>query len=156
MHGIPLYLAVKFVHVLTAILALGTSAGLGIVLEFWGDDPRHGSYVLRAIYRVEAAFVLPGYGLVLVTGLWLANQGWGLTTRWVEAALVLWVLGGVCLLAVLPILRRQIGLLESDGPASARYRRLSLLGRALGAAGGLVVVLIVLLMVFKPALGALP
>jgi hypothetical protein len=60
------YLLAKFLHVLIAILALGTSAGLGIVLEFYGDHPVHGSFVLRAIERIVAFFVLPGYAVMVV------------------------------------------------------------------------------------------
>jgi uncharacterized membrane protein len=156
MTAIRLYPLVKYVHVLTAILALGTSAGLGILLEFYGDDAVHGAYVLRAIRRLEAAFVLPGYGLMLLTGAWMAARTWSFGPHWIQAALGLWVVGGLCLGAVLPVLGRQIAVLESSGPAGAGYRRLSLLGRALGAAGGLVVVLILYLMVYKPPLAFLP
>ena len=54
------YMLVKFLHILIAILALGTSAGLGIVLEFYGDHPTHGAFLLRAIKRVLTFFVIPG------------------------------------------------------------------------------------------------
>ena len=151
--GMPdAYLVAKFAHVLVAIVALGASAGLGIVLELFGDDPRHGAFVLRAIRRVESWVVLPGYVLMLATGLWMTRLAWPLTTHWLEAALALWAVGLALLGGYLPILRRQIGAFERDGPASARYRRLSLAGRVVGAAGGLVVVAIVWLMVTKPAL----
>src|SRR5215207_11380135 len=62
------YLLWKFFHILIAILALGTSAGLGIVLEFYGSHPTHGPFLLRAIRRMVTFFVLPGYVLMLVTG----------------------------------------------------------------------------------------
>jgi uncharacterized membrane protein len=84
------YVFVKFVHILVAMLALGTSAGLGIVLEFYGDHPTHESFVLRAIEQIVAFFVVPGYVLMLVTGLWMVNLSWSLTTKWIQAALVLW------------------------------------------------------------------
>ncbi len=45
------YLLLKFFHILIAILALGTSAGLGIVLEFYGSHPTHGPFLLHAIRR---------------------------------------------------------------------------------------------------------
>ena len=48
------YVLVKFFHILIAILALGTSAGLGIVLEFYGGHPTHGPFLLRAIGRIVA------------------------------------------------------------------------------------------------------
>jgi uncharacterized membrane protein len=147
---IPEYLLAKFLHVLTAILALGTSAGLGIVLEFYGDHPAHGAFVLRAIARIVAFFVLPGYALMLATGLWMVHLAWPVTTNWVEWAMALWCVGIAALAISLAVLRKQIRLFDSEGPASASYRRTSLLGRALGAAGGLVVVVILYLMVFKP------
>jgi hypothetical protein len=42
-------------------------------------------------------------------------------------------------------------MLETEGPGSRSYQRASLVGRALGAGLGLVVVFILYLMVFKPA-----
>ena len=144
------YLLLKFFHILIAILALGTSAGLGIALEFYGSHPTHGPFLLRAIGRIVAFFVLPGYVLMLATGLWMVNLAWPLTTRWVQAALALWALGIVGLTSFLAVLRRQLKVLETEGPTSATYQRISLLGRALGAGLGLVVITMLYLMVFKP------
>jgi len=74
------YLVVKFIHVLIAIVALGASAGLGILLEFYADDPKHGRFVLHAIERMVAFVVLPGYALMLFTGLRMMRLSWSLTT----------------------------------------------------------------------------
>ena len=41
------YLLLKFFHILIAILALGTSAGLGVALELYGSHPTHGPFLLR-------------------------------------------------------------------------------------------------------------
>jgi uncharacterized membrane protein len=144
------YVLVKFFHILIAILALGTSAGLGIVLEFYGGHPTHGPFLLRAIGRIVALFVIPGYVLVLVTGLLMVNVSWPLTTEWIQAALGLWGIGIVMLSIFLVVLRKQLRLLEAEGSASASYQRASVLGRGLGAGVGLVVILILYLMVFKP------
>jgi uncharacterized membrane protein len=144
------YLLLKFVHILIAILALGASAVLGVALEFYGSHPTHGPFLLRAIRRLVAGFVLPGYVLVLVTGLLLVRSAWPLTTRWVQEALALWAVGITVLACDLVVLRHQERLLESRGPGSASYRRASLLGRGLGAGLGLVVLIILYLMVFKP------
>lgn len=144
------YLLLKFLHILIAILALGTSAGLGIVLEFYGSHPNHGPFLLRAIRRLVAFVVLPGYVLMLVTGLSMANMAWPLTTRWIQEAMALWGVGLVVLVIFLAVLRRQLRLLETEGPATAAYRRVSLLGRVLGGGFGLVGIFILYLMVFKP------
>ena len=144
------YLVLKYFHILVAILALGTSAGLGIVLEFYGSHATHGAFVLRAIRRLVAFFVIPGYVLMLVTGLWMVNLAWPLTTRWIQEAIVLWAVGLAGLAIFVPVLHRHIQLLEAGGPHSTTYKRVSLLGRALGGGLGLVVVIILYLMVFKP------
>jgi len=144
------YLFLKFFHILIAILALGTSAGLGIVLEFYASHPTHGPFVLRAIRQMVAFFVLPGYVLMLVTGLLMVNMAWPLTTKWIQEAMALWAVGIAGLVIFLAVLRRQLRLLEAEGPSTAAYRRVSLLGRGLGAGLGLVVIFILYLMVFKP------
>jgi uncharacterized membrane protein len=144
------YLWVKFLHIFIAMLALGTSAGLGIALEFYGNHPTHGPFLLRVIDRLVAFFVIPGYVLVLVTGLWMVNLSWPLATKWIQGALVLWAIGITVLAVFLAVLRKQRRLLETIGPASSSYQRVSLLGRGLGAGLGLVVLTILYLMVFKP------
>ena len=145
------YLLLKFLHILIAILALGTSAGLGIALEFYGRQPVHGPFLLRVIRRMVAFFVLPGYVLMLVTGLWMVSISWSLTTRWVQEALAGWAVGIAVLAEFLVVLGRQLRMLETEGPGSRSYQRVALVGRALGAGLGLVVVFILYLMVFKPA-----
>jgi uncharacterized membrane protein len=144
------YVSLKFLHILVAIIAMGTSAGLGIVLELYGSHPRHGAFVLRAIHRLLAFVVIPGYLLMLATGLWLVHLSWSLTMKWIQAALVLWGVAAVLLPIALAVLRKQITLLETTGPASVSYRRVSLLERLLGAGVGLVVVVTLYLMVAKP------
>jgi uncharacterized membrane protein len=144
------YLLLKFIHILVAILALGTSAGLSIALEFYGSHPTHGPFLLRAIGRIVAFVVLPGYVLMLVTGLWMVNMAWPLTTGWIQRAMVLWAVGIAGLAIFLAVFRKQRRVLEAEGPSSASYKRVSLLGRGLGGGLGLVVIMILYLMVFKP------
>jgi uncharacterized membrane protein len=97
-----------------------------------------------------AFFVIPGYVLMLVTGLWMVNLSWHLRIPWIKTALVLWGVGFVPLAIFLAALTRQLRLLENGDASSTTYRRISLIGRALGAGGGLVVIVILYLMVFKP------
>jgi hypothetical protein len=121
------------------------------VLELYGSHPVHGAFVLRAIARLVALLVLPGYALMLATGLWMTHLSWTLMAHWIQGALALWSVGLILLGIFLAVLRRQIRLLQAEGAASRAYRRVSLLARALGAGTGLVVVAILYLMVFKPA-----
>ena len=145
------YVLLKFLHVLIAIIALGTSAALGIIVEFYGNHPTHGPFVLRMIRRLIVFVVAPGYLLMLGTGLWLTHLSWSFTTGWIRAALALWIAGALLLGISLAVLRRQTTLLEASGPSTAAYWRVSLLERILGGGVGLVVVAILYLMIFKPA-----
>jgi uncharacterized membrane protein len=120
------------------------------MLEFYGNHPTHGAFVLRAIRRLLYLVVAPGYVLMLVTGLWLTHLSWPLTTKWIQAALSLWGIGAALLALSLAVMHKQIRLLETGDPASRSYRRISLLERLLGGGVGLVVVAILYLMVAKP------
>jgi uncharacterized membrane protein len=76
-----------------------------------------------------------------------------LTTFWIAAAIVLYVLlvlGGA--LVYSPTLKRQITALESSGPKSPEFLRLSQRGTVIGLALSIDVVIIVFLMVVKPTL----
>ena len=145
------YLAYKYAHIFIAIIALGTSAALGIVLEFFADHPSHGAYVLRMVRRLLYFVVIPGYVLMLATGMWMGHLAALLDSRWTESAMNLWGIGFLFIAVSLVILRKQIVLLEAGGAETPAYRRLSLLNRLAGGATGLVIVVILYFMVFKPA-----
>jgi uncharacterized membrane protein len=94
-----------------------------------------------------ALIVLPGYVLVLATGLWMASLAWPFTARWIQLALGLWVVGLASLGFSLAALRKQRRLQSTEGYAYGRY---AVATRIAGGAFGLVVVVILYLMVFKP------
>jgi len=141
------YLWLKLLHIFVAIVALGTSAGLGIILEFYGNDPAHKFFVLRLIERTIALVVLPGYVLVLATGLWMASLAWSFTFRWIQLTLGLWVVGIAALGCSLAALHEQRRSQTTEVHAYARY---SVVGRVSGAAFGIAILTILYLMVFKP------
>jgi hypothetical protein len=84
-------------------------------------------FVLRAIGRIVAFFVIPGYVLMLVTGLFMVNMAWPFTTSWIQGAMVLRAVGLAGLVIFLAVLRSQLRLLETQGPTIAAYQRVSLL-----------------------------
>jgi uncharacterized membrane protein len=147
------YLLVKWVHVLLAIVAVGFNASYGIWLARAAREPAHLGHVLRGIKTLDDRFANPAYGLLLVTGLTMTFvAGIPLTTRWILSALVLYAVLLVVGFGVYsPTLRRQIAVLESAGPASPEYARLASRGRTVGIVLALVVIAIVFLMVVKPA-----
>jgi hypothetical protein len=145
------YVSFKFAHILIAIVGLGSSAALGILLTFFTADPVHGVFVLRAIRRLLYCVVVPGYLLMLATGMWMGHLAGLLDAHWTESAMNLWGVGALFIGLALAALHRQIALFESAGPTAAAYRRIAMLSRLSGIGYALIVVIIVHLMVFKPA-----
>jgi uncharacterized membrane protein len=145
------YLPLKFLHVFVAIVGIGSSAALALVLTFFADDPAHGGFALRVVRRLLHAVVVPGYVLMLASGMWMGHVAALLDARWTEAAMNLWGVGALLLALSSLSLKRQIRLFEAEGPASPACRRAARLGRLAGAGWGAVVVAILYFMVFKPA-----
>ena len=143
----------KFIHVLLAIVAVGFNASYGIWLARAANAPQATqSHVLRTIKFLDDRIANPAYGLLLLTGLWMIFSA-GIPVRlWIALAIGLWLVLVVVGLGVYtPTLRDQIRVLESEGPGSDEYQRLSSRGRTLGIVLGVIVVVIVFLMVTKPA-----
>jgi len=144
---------IKFVHVMLAIVAVGFNASYGIWLARSANASQATqSHVLRTIKFLDDRIANPAYGLLLLTGLFMIFSA-GIPVRlWIALAIGLWlVLIFVGLGVYTPTLRDQIRVLESDGPGSEEYRRLSARGRTVGIVLGIIVVVIVFLMVTKPA-----
>lgn len=144
----------KFIHVLLAIVAVGFNASYGIWLARSAKAPQATqSHVLRTIKFLDDRFANPAYGLLLVTGLLMVfDAGIPFSRLWIAGGIGLWlVLVFVGLGVYTPTLRDQIRLLESEGPGSEEYQRLAARGRNVGIVLALIVVVIVFLMVTKPA-----
>ena len=150
---IDLYVILKYLHVVLAIVAVGFNASYGIWLARAAREPAHLGHVLKGIKILDDRFANPAYGLLLVTGLAMVfvNGIPLLQTRWLISALVLYaILLVVGLFVYTPTLRRQIALLDSVGAASPQYAAAASRGRLVGIVLAVIVLAIVFLMVVKP------
>ena len=147
------YTATKFVHVILAIVALGANATYGIWLARIAKMPQDTQlFVLRTVKLIDDRVANVAYALLAITGLFMVfTAGYPLTTPWIAAALVLYVLAIVMAVALVsPNFRRAIRALEAEGPASAAYHGAMSQGRVYGILISVVVIAIVFLMVTKP------
>ena len=153
--GVSLYTVLKFVHIVLAILAVGLNASYGIWLAQAKRQPEHFGFALRGVKRLDDWIANPSYVLLLVTGIGLAQMGRiPLTTFWVAAALALWLITAIIGLGFYsPALRQQIRALDAGGPTSPEFLRLSQRATIIGIANVVPVLLILILMVFKPMPG---
>lgn len=149
-----LLLLVKWVHLLAAISAVGANFTYGIWISRASGDPKFLHFVLRNIRVIDQRVANPCYGLLLLTGLMMAFLvPIPLTTPWLLTALILYV--AAALLGVFgysPVIKRQIQALDGEGSDSPNYEAAARQGRLLGIVTGMDVIVIVFLMVVKPAL----
>ena len=150
------YLIVKWLHVLAAIVALGSNVTYAVWLSLAGRDPKSLPFALRGVRTLDNRFANPSYVLLLLTGLLMVYLvRLPLTLPWLATALVLYVLTTVIgIFAYGPALRTQLRLAEVPGPDSDEYRRAARRGLQLGVSTIAIVVVIVFLMVVKPSLWA--
>ena len=146
------YLVVKFVHVLVAIVAVGSSAGSSLWLRLAMRSPANLPFALRTTKFLDEYLTRPGLIVLLITGFWMAATRWTLSLFWIRAAVVLVVIVLVALYAAVgPLLGRLIRAVESEGPVSRNWARLEVRFELVGGAAGVIIIGIVWLMVTKPS-----
>src|SRR5438034_10177031 len=151
-----LFVVVKFVHVLLAIIAVGFNATYGVWLARVAREPvPTQSFVLRGIKRLDDWFANPAYVLLAVTGVTMVFVGQlDFRTFWIAGGIVLWAIAvALGFFVYTPALRNQIHALETAGPQSEEYARYAANARFVGIVLAMIVVVIVFLMVTKPMLG---
>lgn len=153
------YLWLKTIHILSAILVMGT--GLGIAFFMWTAHRTRNSAVIAAVARnvviADAIFTAPGVAGLFVTGLAMADTlGLPLTRGWTGLALALFLFIGCCWLPVLWLQKRAWDLArkaEAEGTAlPAAYRRVMAWWFWLGWPAFAAILVVLWLMVQKPAL----
>jgi len=145
------YGLLKFVHVLLAITAVGSNITYGVWNALAAREPAHAPFALKGIAFIDRRVANPAYGLLLVTGLVLLAVGqWGFR-GWVNAALILFALLIVVALGFYSrVVRQQIQVMDSEGIASAAYKRLDGQATIYGIVSLVIALAIVFTMVVKP------
>jgi uncharacterized membrane protein len=148
------FLLIKWIHVLSAITAVGANITYGIWMARASRQPEVLPFVLRTIKLIDDRLANPLYVLLLITGLTMAFiLPIPLTTPWLLTALVLYAIATLLgMLMFVPTFRQQVRLLESEGFGSARYQAVAKRARILGVVVGIDVLIILFMMVVKPPL----
>ena len=144
----------KFIHILAAIVAVGFNISYAVWIIRAQRDPSHTAFALKGIKFIDDRIANPAYGVLLITGIAMVFLiGYKITTLWIVVALVLFVaLIVVAATQYTPTLRNQGRLAEGGDTTSAEFTRLAKRGQLLGQVLGVIVVLILAMMVFKPTL----
>jgi uncharacterized membrane protein len=145
---------VKFIHILAAITAVGLNISYGVWIARARDNKANITFALNGIKFLDDRIANPAYGVLLLTGiLMVILASIPILTLWIDVALVLYaVMVVLAITQFTPALRNQIKLAEAGDTTSAEFMRLAQRSRVLGQALGVLVVLILAMMVFKPHL----
>jgi uncharacterized membrane protein len=147
-----LYFVLKFIHILSAIVAVGANITYGVWNAFAAREPAHLGFALKGIRFLDNRIANPAYGVLLLTGLLMVFVGnLSFTSLWIVVALILFIAVAVLGFAVFtPLLRDQIRMVDAGQTSSPEFEKLSRRSTMLGPVLGVLVVLILVMMVFKP------
>ncbi|HEY3195758.1 MAG TPA: DUF2269 family protein [Candidatus Dormibacteraeota bacterium] len=148
------FLVVKYIHILSAVVAVGFNVSYAVWIIRARSNPANMTFALKGIKFLDDRIANPAYGVLLLTGiLMVILLPYPITTFWIDVALVLYAV--LIVLAIgfyTPSLRDQIKLAESGDTTSAEFTRLAQRGQIVGQALGVIVLVILAMMVFKPHL----
>lgn len=146
------YHALVYIHVLSAIIAVGYNASYAVWLARGGVQREHLAFALRGIKFMDDCVANPAYFVLLLTGIALvvlSGRPWN--EPWIELALGLWiVLLVIAYGGYTPALAHQIRVLAQTGADAPAYRAAEMRQTALGITLSVLAVAIVGLMVFRP------
>ena len=154
-----LILALKLVHILGASVLFGT--GLGIAFFMWmancSGDPETIAATARTVVITDTIFTAVAVIVQPISGALLAWLiGYSLLDSWILAALLLYMVVGLCWLPVVVIQIRLRDLARAAAQKSSmlpdEYRRLYVIWFALGWPAFTGIILIFGLMIWKPSL----
>jgi uncharacterized membrane protein len=149
-----LYLWLKTIHVLLAIVAVGFSASYGLIISRARRAGRAElAFALRTVQAMGDYVANPGFLLLLLTGFgMLRMSGLPIGTRWVHLSMALLFVAMALGFGVAgPTLRKQIAVLDARGPEDPEFQALSTRGAMVGGLLGLMSLAIIYLMVHKPS-----
>jgi uncharacterized membrane protein len=147
------YLFLKLVHILAAIVALGFNFSYAIWAARGVKTPEHLLFTLKGIKFLDDYAANPSYLVSVATGLAMSYvAGYSiLETRWILYALI--IFGGMGIVGFglyTPALRKQIKVLETQGMSSPAYQQVNSRQTILGLILFGLALSMLALMVFKP------
>jgi len=157
---VTLYLVVKWLHVLSSVVLVGTGFGSAYFMFFANrsGDVRAQAVVARLVVRADWWFTTPTALLQPATGMMLVHLGgWPLSTPWLAAAIALFLLAGACWLPVVWLQIRMAAMARdaarTDSALPARYATFARRWELLGYPAFACMLVVFWLMVAKPSIG---
>lgn len=153
-----LYMAIKYVHVISSTIIFGT--GLGTAFQMWAahrrGDVRAIAVVARNVVRADWYFTTPAVIVQPLSGAAMMHlAGFQITDGWLAVSLGLYVLTGACWLPVVWLQMRAAKLAEEAAvtgqPLPKAYHNALQLWFLLGCPAFIAILAIFWLMLTKPS-----
>jgi uncharacterized membrane protein len=152
------YLVVKWIHVLSSVVLVGTGFGTAFHLFFTNrsGNLEAQAVVTRLVVRADWWFTTPAVLVQPASGLLLAHlAGWPLTTPWLALSIALFLVTGALWLPVVCLQLRMATMaaaaVKGSGALPAEYWRYARWWEALGYPAFIAMLAVFYLMVAKPA-----
>jgi len=152
------YLAIKWLHILSATLMFGTGFGTAFYMFFTNRTHNVAAIaeVTRLVARADWWFTTPSVIIQPLSGLWMIHlAGFPLSSNWIVWSIALYALAGACWLPVVWLQLRMrdmaIGAARNGEPLPSRYWRYEKIWTALGCPAFAALLVVYWLMVHKPA-----
>lgn len=153
------YLLIKWLHILSSVLLVGTGFGSAFYMFFANrqSDVRTRAVVARLVVRADTWFTTPAVIFQPLSGMWLMHTaGWSWQTPWILAAITLYALAGACWLPVVWLQIRMARIAKvcaaTQKPLPPEYVRLARYWEWLGYPAFISMLAVYYLMVVKPTL----
>ena len=145
------YLLLKFIHILSAIVAVGANITYGAWSVRARRQPEHLAFAVRGIRFLDNWIANPAYGVLFVTGVLMIIVGNLTIQLWIIVAVVLFIAIAVIGFGYFsPLVKRQLALIDAGDTSSPEFERLARRNSMIGPLLGVLVVIILAMMVFKP------
>jgi len=151
---LTLHTFLKYIHIVSAIAALGANITYALWITRAKKNPGALTFTLRTVKIIDDWIATPAYVLLFPSGWWLTTlAGWSLTTPWIFTSLLLYAMVSIIGLGIFsPTLKKQIAIAEGQGSDTPEYKKTSARSNTIGIALNILVLIIIYLMVAKPAL----
>lgn len=147
-----LYTSLVFIHIFTAMTAVGLNASYVIWIMRGEKDPANLPFALRGVKFIDDYVANPCYLAAGVSGVLMIAMG-KMVAPFLWAAIGLYLLAMITAYGVYtPLLSRQIKTLEAKGAGDGEYQALARRSNQVGMFMGLLVVVILALKIFEPPL----
>ncbi|ARU59535.1 integral membrane protein [Oleiphilus messinensis] len=150
------YLTIKMIHILAAVVVAGTGTGIAffMFMATKSNNIQAIAVTTKHVVLADWLFTFPAVIVQFVTGMMLVNVlQYSYTAPWLLAVISLFVFIGACWLPVVYLqyrLKAYADQAMAEGALSEGFKKTMRLWTALGIPAFLAILIIFVLMVFKP------